>query len=100
MIANYQSSGRQVKDPNICPHCHVTNTPHNKWHMVSKDTDDVPMVISAWSCSNAECGKLFLCQHNWIANQFVFHRFLNGLPKGPDWPKPILELNLLTLSDI
>jgi len=24
--------------------------------------------------------------------QFKFSRFLNGLPKGPDWPKPILDL--------
>jgi hypothetical protein len=23
---------------------------------------------------------------------FKFNRFLNGLPKGPDWPKPILDL--------
>lgn len=92
MITPYQNTNRNVKDPNICPHCHVTNTPHNKWQLVSKDTDDTPMVLSAWICANNVCQKLFICQHNWKGGQFQFHRFLNGLPKGPDWPKPILEL--------
>jgi len=100
MIVNYLHSGRSVKDPNICPHCHVTNTPHEKWQLVSNDTDNTSMVISAWICSNVECRKLFLCQHNWTGSEFKFHRFLNGLPKGPDWPKPILELKDGITSDI
>ncbi|WP_334215259.1 hypothetical protein [Salinimicrobium catena] len=92
MITHYQNTNRQVQDPNNCPHGHVTNTPHNRWQMVSKDTDNTPMVLSAWTCANNQCNKLFICQHNWINGQFSFVRFLNGLPKGPDWPTPILEL--------
>lgn len=92
MIIQFQGSGKQVLDPNICPHCHVTNTPHSKWNFVSRDTDNTPMVISSWICANGNCSKLFVCQHNWQNGKFIFHRFLNGLPKGPDWPKPILDL--------
>ena len=92
MIVQYQNTGRTVQHPNVCPHCHVTNTPHNKWHQLSNDTDDTPMVISAWTCSNHNCNKLFMCQHDWNGKKFYFNRFLNGLPKGPDWPEPILSL--------
>ncbi len=50
------------------------------------------MVLSAWKCLNAECVKLFIYQHNRTGTESQFNRFLNGLPKGPDWPKSILEL--------
>lgn len=92
MIVNYLGSGRSVKDPNVCPHCHVRINPHEKWHINSTDTDDIDCVISIWECSNFECYKIFVCLHKWNNNTFEFERYLNGLPKGPDWPKPILEL--------
>ncbi len=92
MIIPFQGSGRTVKDPNICPHCHVTNIPYEKWKIVTKDTDNADISISTWLCANSECSKLFVVSHKWQNGQFIFHRFLNGLPKGPNWPKPILEL--------
>jgi len=81
-----------IIEPNICPHCHITNTPHLDWQVFSKDTDDIPVYISAWTCANQLCKKVFVSQHRKVANDFRFSRFLNGLPKGPDFPKPLTEL--------
>jgi hypothetical protein len=89
-----QYSGKPViiKDPNLCPHCHVVNKPTQLAVWLSKDTDGTPNVISVWQCSNESCNKLFLANHRFDGNHFKFSRFLNGLPKGPDWPKPISDL--------
>ncbi len=92
MIVNFNRQNKNLEDPNICPHCHVTNTPHHKWIIQTKDTDNIDCYLSAWQCSNAKCNKVFIAQHKLIGNNFVFTRNLNGLPKGPDWPKPIVEL--------
>ena len=92
MQINFQNRTYRVEDPNVCPHCHITNTPHPKWSILTKDTDDIPTFISVWQCSNSKCNKIFVAQHKYENTTFVFKRFLNGLPKGPDWPKPILEL--------
>ena len=81
-----------VDDPNICPHCHVTNNPHMQWNGYTKDTDNTPTYISVWLCSNSKCKKLFVVLHKYLGTNFVLDRFLNGFPKGPNWPKPILEL--------
>lgn len=81
-----------LTDPNICPHCHVTNTPSNKWLIQTKDTDNIISFLSAWQCANASCQKIFIAIHKKTESGFQFSRFLNGLPKGPDWPKPILDL--------
>jgi hypothetical protein len=86
-----QGTQRTTANPNICPHCHVVNTPHEIWKIESKDTDDVPGSLSAWHCSNQACKKIFIVSHK-MDFTLKFNRFLNGLPKGPDWPKPILEL--------
>lgn len=82
---------RYVSNPNICPHCHVKNAPHEMWKIESKDTDDSIVVLSAWHCANESCHKVFIVSHK-FDETLKFDRFLNGLPKGPDWPKPILEL--------
>src|SRR5690606_21678693 len=36
--------------------------------------------------------KILLANYKLDNDSFKFNRFLNGLPKGPDWPKPIIEL--------
>lgn len=92
MIITYQGKTKHLEDPNICPHCHVTNTPHPQWHIATKDTDNIDCYLSAWTCSNAKCNKVFIVQHKLIKTNFHFTRNLNGLPKGPNWPKPIIEL--------
>ena len=92
MRLGFQNTAVDLIDPNVCPHCHIVNTPHEKWQVQSKDTDNVFVFITAWTCSNQICQKVFLALYKRINNQFVFTRFLNGLPKGPDWPKPIAEL--------
>ena len=80
-------------DPNVCPHCHVVNTPHPNWQIKSKDTDNEFVFITAWTCSNHSCQKVFLALYKRVTNnEFRFARFLNGLPKGPIWPKPIFDL--------
>jgi len=99
MNINFQGKHHYFEDPNICPHCHITNTPHERWNITTKDTDNIPTVISVWQCSNSKCKKIFVAQYKYENNTFVFKRFLNGLPKGPDWPKPILELKTGDLDE-
>ena len=81
-----------IKNPNICPHCHVVNNPTWKWDMQTKDTDDIDSNISAWQCANLDCNKIFIALYQIVSQKGTLIRFLNGYPKGPDWPKPILEL--------
>ena len=81
-----------IDDPNICPHCHVTNIPQHLWNRQSRDTDDILVIISVWQCANEKCEKSFVALHKEKDSHVVFNRFLNGLPKGPNWPKPIIEL--------
>lgn len=83
---------QRIDDPNICPHCHVVNNPSILYGDETKDTDNVPVFISIWQCANAKCRKYFIVLHKLTNNGIKFSRFLNGLPKGPDWPKPIAEL--------
>src|SRR5690554_1870685 len=80
------------RNPNICPHCHVVNNPEPIWQARTKDTDNVDSNISAWKCANSECRKLFIALYQLVEGKAKLIRFLNGYPKGPDWPKPILEL--------
>lgn len=83
---------RNVKEPNICPHCHVANTPEWLFKENTKDTDDSDCSYQIWKCSNNECQKLFGVLYKAIDGSPKIAKVLNGLPKGPDWPKPILEL--------
>ena len=92
MKVNTMQGSIIIKDPNICPHCHVTNIPQHLWNRQSRDTDDILVIISVWQCANVKCEKLFVALHKEKDSHVVFNRFLNGLPKGPDWPKPIREL--------
>lgn len=87
----YNGKKYLAANPNICPHCHSRNAPDLIWSHSTKDTDEAPINISAWQCANTECSKLFLVQH-YFNGQFEFERFLNGLPKGPEWPQPIIDL--------
>jgi hypothetical protein len=81
-----------IADPNICPHCHVVNKPKRIWQEFTKDTDNILTFLSAWSCANEKCSKVFVCMHKDVSGSMSFKRFLNGLPKGPNWPIPIIEL--------
>ena len=84
----YYNSG----PPNICPHCHVANNPTESFNQPTKDTDETDSNISVWECANHNCGKLFVALYQLDEGYPKLIRFLNGLPKGPDWPKPIKEL--------
>ncbi len=92
MQIEFQGTYYNISHPNICPHCHVTNIPRFLWGEISQDTDETPVYISSWICANGECNKIFIALHKKNNDQFEFCRFLNGLPKGPDWPKPIADL--------
>jgi hypothetical protein len=83
----------QVEDPNVCPHCHIVNNPHRHWQANSTDISGKPILVAAWTCANNKCQKLILTENSHLGNNnWSFSRFLNGLPKGPDWPKPIADL--------
>ena len=91
---NVVFQGRQTSiiNPNVCPHCHVVINPHSQWSVETTDTDNTPTLITAWSCSNDSCKKIFLVSYKADGQTLKFNRFLNGLPKGPNWPKPIVDL--------
>lgn len=92
MRFNYCNTIYDIDDVNICPHCHVAITPIENSQIISKDTDNTPVHIGIWTCSNQACQKVFVTLYKKVGNDFKFGRFLNGLPKGPIWPKPIAEL--------
>jgi len=81
-----------VKEPNICPHCHVTNTPQQKFQSPTRDTDNSQVNYQVWQCSNQDCKKLFGVLYKIVDGRPRISNVLNGLPKGPEWPKPIIEL--------
>lgn len=88
----FQGGYVAIKNPNVCPHCHLIVNPHSIWTIETKDTDNTPTMITAWACSNDTCEKIFLAVYKVEGQELKFNRFLNGLPKGPDWPKPIFDL--------
>ena len=85
-------ASHQLKDPNVCPHCHVTNEPHHAYMVATKGDDGSDQVISVWRCANRECYRHFAVLHEHEKKGWRQTRFLTGLPKGPIWPKPIEEL--------
>ena len=91
MIGNTRHMG--VEEPNICPHCHVTIDPSAKFFIASMDTDNKPCNISVWECSYSKCRRVFVVLYKAIGGVPKLDKFLNGYPKGPSWPKPILELH-------
>jgi hypothetical protein len=88
----YKRGYALIEDPNICPHCHVTINAKFLSHFLSSDTDDKECFITNWECTNSNCLKVFVALYKLGESDFEFFRYLNGLPKGPDWPKPILDL--------
>jgi len=87
---NINRKYHSYEEPNICPHCHVTNEPHLQ---IAYETNNDNELLTIWKCSNKKCYSLFIAEYKrWDASIFKISRFLNGLPKGPDWPKPIIEL--------
>lgn len=90
---SHKGANYEVFYPNICPHCHITISPKYSWHNFSFDTDGTDNLIIALVCTNIDCRKLFLANYRLKEDEFQFTRYLNGLPKGPDWPAPILELS-------
>lgn len=90
IIGNTQYSN--VQPPNICPHCHVTNNPSHKFQSPTQDTDGSDCNFQVWQCANHECRKLFGVLYKVVDSRVRITSVLSGLPKGPDWPKPIIEL--------
>lgn len=78
-----------AENPNICPHCHVANEPLN---LFKYNDNKVHRLISVWRCNYNKCNKIFVVSHKKVENNYVIERNLNGLPKGPIWPEPILQL--------
>lgn len=91
----------RIDEPNICPHCHVVNEPEYRHSESTTDMNNERQMITIWRCTNRDCGRKFpALYHHTGGNQFDFIRFLNGLPKGPDWPTPILNLKSGNKEDL
>lgn len=81
------------EEPNICPHCHVVNEPELKHFEWTTSLENEHQLISLWRCTNKKCERKFPVLYEHIGgNNYDLVRFLDGLPKGPDWPKPIEDL--------
>lgn len=91
-----------IDTPNICPFCHITQQPkivvsrasRNMSITYSKVDYTIYEALAIWECVNKSCLKSFVCHYlpSDDSRKFSLNRFLNGLPKGPDWPKPIEDL--------
>jgi hypothetical protein len=86
-----------IEEPNTCPHCHVINEPEFKGHYFTADSDGNSQHLTMWRCVNKDCGRNFPALFN---SDGSFERFLNGLPVGPNWPKPIENLKSGNNEDI
>lgn len=81
----------------LCPHCHYSIKPNFIYTFFDKIQSKN---FSIWQCTSNHCGKTFIVSHTITNNEIEFERFLNGTPKGPTWPQPVLELkNSLTLDN-
>ena len=79
----------KVEEPDICPHCHVANQPRHLFHYY----DGFSLrLYSLWQCNSKNCNKIFIASHKDSLQGLCFERYLNGLPQGPIWPKPIIDL--------
>ncbi|MGZ9735777.1 hypothetical protein [Flavobacterium sp. GNP002] len=87
---NDRATNFTAEDPNICPHCHVAIEPTLIFNYYDRQVDKL---FSLWNCTFNKCGKTFIVSHyenEW--SSFTIERNLNGFPKGPNWPQPILNL--------
>jgi hypothetical protein len=90
MIFNLNNNNRvNAETPNICPHCHIANEPGHQFHLYDSNVDKF---LSIWQCNYNKCKKIFAVSHHKIEGNYSIERCLNGLPKGPIWPKPIADL--------
>lgn len=91
----------RIEEPNICPHCHVVNEPDIVSVEHTHSLDDDRQMITLWRCTHRKCGRTFPVLYEHVGgSKFEFVRFLDGLPKGPDWPLPILNLKSGKIQDI
>ena len=81
--------GARAENPNICPHCHIANEPTPLSHIHDLKAD---CFLSLWRCNFSGCKKNYAVRHVLGNGQYVIGRYLDGLPKGPDFPTPILNL--------
>ena len=96
MIIDYNKKRFFPEDPTICPWCHHSNQPTLRWQVETNDNEGTIHVISAWLCTYSKCNRIYIARHDFDKSKaevdFVFKGYLNGYPKGPDWPHPIIEL--------
>jgi hypothetical protein len=88
-INNNNQINANAEDPNICPHCHVANEPSNLFRHFDSYQNKL---FSVWRCNYKQCNKIFVVTHKSNGTSYIIERNLNGLPKGPIWPEPILNL--------
>lgn len=92
MKITVDGTSAKILQPNICPHCHVRNQPRYQMFFITKDERNQPEVITVWVCGNNECNRFIVASHGKVGQELPIKRFLNGYPKGPEWPQPITTL--------
>lgn len=79
-----------IENPNFCPYCHTAIEAKPLFQTLDYQGE---RFVSIWNCTFSGCGKTFVVSQKKIdSKNFIFDRFLDGLPKGPIFPKPIIEL--------
>ncbi|WP_343329321.1 hypothetical protein [Polaribacter staleyi] len=90
-----------IEEPNICPHCHVVNEPEFKHMEHTHSLEENRQIITLWRCTHSKCNRHFpILYERFEGYKYEFIRFLDGLPKGPEWPEPILNLKSGNNEDI
>lgn len=88
-----------IESPNFCPYCHRVIEP-DRLQAVQDHVN--ARYVTIWRCVSKECKKVFVATQKYEHDKglFLFDRFLDGSPKGPSFPKPILELkDAITLEE-
>jgi hypothetical protein len=66
----------------------------------SKDSENNTIHVVMWRCGNEDCNRIILTQHIEDISGLKLSRFLDGTPKGPEWPKLIEEMKSGHPNDI
>lgn len=99
MQIKFLGSTHHLEDPNLCRYCYVRNQPEHLGIYQGTKENQIITVVCIWRCGNRECRRLIVTEHDLVdSNKLPIVKYLNGFPKGPEWPEPIRNLKNATDS--